>query len=59
MDPGQAGGMSAGECARRYLRAIRRNQWEVYIGHSEILMIWFKRYLPRVFRRLALKVGKV
>ncbi|HRZ43320.1 MAG TPA: SDR family NAD(P)-dependent oxidoreductase [Bacteroidales bacterium] len=59
MDPGQAGGMPAEKCAARYLRAIRRDQWEVYIGYNEILMIWFKRYLPWLFRKLALRVGKV
>jgi dehydrogenase/reductase SDR family member 7B len=57
MDPGQASGMSAEKCAKRYIRAIERNQWEVYIGNSEILMIWFKRFIPALFRRLALRVS--
>jgi dehydrogenase/reductase SDR family member 7B len=57
MDPGQAGGMPAQICARKYLRAIEKEQWEVYIGNSEILMIWFRRYLPKLFRFLARRVG--
>lgn len=59
MDPGQASGMSADKCARKYIRAIEKNRWETYIGGSEILMIWFKRFIPALFRKLALKVGKV
>jgi len=57
MDPGQAGGMKAGVCARKYLKAIEKNQWEVYIGNSEIVMIWFRRYVPKLFRYLARRVG--
>lgn len=57
MDPGQANGMTASLCARKYLRAIEKNQWEAYIGKHEILMIWFKRFIPFIFRKLALKVN--
>jgi dehydrogenase/reductase SDR family member 7B len=56
MDPGQASGMTAEKCAQRYIRAIERDQWETYIGNSEILMIWFKRFLPALFRRLAMRI---
>jgi len=57
MDPGQASGMSAEKCASRYIHAIERDQWETYIGKSEILMIWFKRFIPALFRRMALRVS--
>ncbi len=58
MDPGQAKGMPAGVCAKKYLRAIEKNRWEVYIGKHEILMIWFKRFVPGLFRKLARRVGE-
>jgi dehydrogenase/reductase SDR family member 7B len=56
MDPGQDNGMSAERCAALYIKAIERNRWEAYIGRSEILMIWFKRYIPALFRKIAMKV---
>jgi len=56
LDPGQAGGMSAVRCAQKYLRAIEKDRWETYIGNSELLMIWFKRFCPPLFRRIAMKV---
>lgn len=59
MDPGQANGITAERCARQYLRAIEKNKWETYIGGKEILMIWFKRFIPALFRRMALKVSNV
>jgi dehydrogenase/reductase SDR family member 7B len=59
MDPGQANGMSAQQCARKYLKGVEQDKWETYIGKKEILMIWFKRYLPALFRRMALKVSQV
>jgi dehydrogenase/reductase SDR family member 7B len=56
LDPGQAGGMSAVKCAQKYLRAIEKDRWETYIGHSELLMIWIKRYFPPLFRRIAMNI---
>lgn len=56
MDPGQAGGMSPEQCAKIYLRAIENNKWETYIGHKELLMIWFKRFCPPLFRKLAMSI---
>lgn len=59
MDPGQAKGMSAEKCAMKYIRAIEQDKWEAYIGGSEILMIWFKRFAPAFFRRFARRVSKL
>ncbi|MDT8309702.1 MAG: SDR family oxidoreductase [Bacteroidales bacterium] len=57
MDRGQAEGMSAARCARKYISAIEKNQWEAYIGNKEILMIWLKRYMPGIFRKIAMKIS--
>ena len=57
MDPGQANGIDADVCARKIKRAVSRNKAEVYIGGSEILMIYFKRYAPWLFRFIARRIS--
>jgi short-subunit dehydrogenase len=49
MDEGQQQGISVDKCARIYLRAIYKRKRTVYIGGKELLMVYFKRYLPRLF----------
>lgn len=56
MDPGQMNGLSAKECARRYIRAIKRRKPEVLIGKSEILMVHIKRLFPSIFFRIVTKI---
>lgn len=56
MDPGQANGLPADICAARILRAIQRNKPEVTIGRSEVMMVYFKRYIPGLFRYIAKRV---
>ncbi|MEO0895003.1 MAG: SDR family oxidoreductase [Bacteroidota bacterium] len=55
MDPGQENGMAAEECARQIMKAIHKRKKEVYIGRFEILAIYFKRYMPWLFRIIARK----
>jgi dehydrogenase/reductase SDR family protein 7B len=49
MEEGQAKGMTPETCARKTLRAIKRNREEVYMGGTEILPHQVKRFFPRVF----------
>lgn len=49
MDEKTAAGLSPEKFARKALRAIRRRSEEVYIGKTEVLGVWLKRYLPGVF----------
>lgn len=56
MDPGQMNGLSAKECARRYIRAIKKRKPEVLIGKSEILMVHIKRLFPSLFFRIVTKI---
>lgn len=56
MDPGQEKGMPADECARKILGAIRKNQPEITIGKLDTIMVYFKRYLPFLFRFIAKRV---
>jgi short-subunit dehydrogenase len=53
MDPGQAGGIPAELCARKYLDAIHRGRHEVLIGGRELIMVHIRRFLPRLFFRIA------
>lgn len=56
MDPGQANGISAEECAKQYLRAISKRKPEVLIGGKELLMVHIKRLFPSIFFRIVNKI---
>ena len=56
MDHGQANGITAETCARKIIKAVRKNKKEVYIGNKDLLMIYFKRYIPWLYYRLVSKV---
>lgn len=56
MDHAQANGISAETCARRILKAVRRNRKEVYVCRMDVLMVYFRRYIPALYYRLASKV---
>ena len=56
MDDGQNFGIPVEKCARKYLSAIRKRKRETYIGSKEVLMVYFKRYLPRLFYKIASNV---
>ncbi|MDX2248960.1 MAG: SDR family oxidoreductase [Bacteroidia bacterium] len=57
MDPGQEKGMPAEVCAEKIITAIRKNKPEVTIGGKEILMVFFKRFIPALFRRIVTRVS--
>lgn len=56
MDHAQANGISAEECAARIMKAVRRNKKEIYVCRKDVLMVYFRRYLPALYYKL---VGKV
>lgn len=56
MDHGQKNGISAEECARRIMKAVRRSKKEVYVCRIDVLMVYFRRYIPALYYRLAGKV---
>jgi short-subunit dehydrogenase len=47
--------MSAEECARQLLDAVRKNKKEVLIGNREIKAVTIKRFLPKLFWRIIRK----
>lgn len=52
MSINQAKGISPEECATKIIKAIEKNQHEVYIGKSEVLAVYLKRFFPRVFAQI-------
>ncbi len=52
MDPAQADGMPAAECAAQILKAVRRKKEEVLIGRKEVMAVTIKRFFPALFRRI-------
>ena len=56
MDHGQKNGVSAEVCAKKIIKAVRKNKKEIYIGKKDLLMIYFKRYIPWLYYRLVSKV---
>lgn len=60
MDPGQANGIPAEDCAQQILRAVRKRKKEIYIGSlKEKLAVYLKRFLPGVLFNIARKESPV
>lgn len=57
MDAGQAKGMSTEKCARKIINAVSKKKKEVYVGGSEIFMVYLKKYFPRIFTSIASKIS--
>ena len=56
MDHGQANGITAQTCALKIIKAVKKNKKEVYIGKIDLLMIYFRRYIPWLYYQLVSKV---
>ena len=59
MDDGQAGGIPAEKAAEKIVKAIRKQKPEVFVGGKELLMVYIKRFLPGLARRMVRKVKAV
>ncbi len=57
LDPGQANGMDSSTAAVKILRGIHRGRKEVVVGKFDILMVYFRRFTPRLFYFLARKIN--
>jgi len=56
MADGQAGGLSTEACAKKIYRAYRKGKREVWVGGKEILMMYFRKWIPSLFFRIAKKI---
>ncbi|MEA3448904.1 MAG: SDR family NAD(P)-dependent oxidoreductase [Bacteroidota bacterium] len=57
MDPGQSNGMSAAKCAQKMRKVIEKGKKDVLIGKKELLMVYFRKYLPFIFYKFANKIN--
>lgn len=56
MDDGQNNGIAPEKAARKIVNAIRKQQPEVLVGRKELLMVYIKRFLPSLSRRIVRKI---
>ena len=52
MDPGQAGGITPEKCARKMIRAMKKNRKDVLIGGPELIMVWIHKYCKPLYHML-------
>ena len=57
MDPGQAKGISAEKCAQIIIRSMRRNKRITVIGGQGKLMVFFKKFIPPLFYKIASSIS--
>jgi short-subunit dehydrogenase len=51
-------GMSAEDCAKGIVKAIKGNRTHKYVGKYEIFSVYVKQYFPKIFYRLMRKMTK-
>jgi len=56
LDDGQVNAMSSEEFAKKMIKALSKNKKEILIGGKELLMVYFRRYLPFIFYNIVTKI---
>ncbi|MDD2634407.1 MAG: SDR family oxidoreductase [Bacteroidales bacterium] len=56
IDDGQAGGVPADKAAKKIVKAIIKQKPEVLVGGKELLMLYIKRFIPGLSRKLVRKI---
>ena len=56
LDSGQAKGVTAEQAAKRIILAFEKKKPEVLVGKSELLMVYIKRFFPKLCRKLTRKI---
>jgi short-subunit dehydrogenase len=57
MDPAQERGISPEICARKMIRAMKRNRKDVLIGRGELIMVWIHKYCKPLYHRMVNKMS--
>lgn len=57
MDPGQATGISVDKCAKGAVRAILNERHKKLLGGKELLMVFFYKFIPPLFYKLARNIS--
>ncbi|MEN8927954.1 MAG: SDR family oxidoreductase [Flavobacteriales bacterium] len=55
-DEAIAGGLSPEVLAKKYIKALKKNKKEVWIGKKEVFAIYIKRFFPSLFANIIRKV---
>ena len=56
MDPGLDKGIPPALCARKMIRAMKRNRKDVLIGGKELIMVWIHKYCKPLYHRMVNRV---
>jgi short-subunit dehydrogenase len=56
LDEGQANGLTADDAAKRIIKGIAKRKPEIIFGKKELLMVYIRRYFPRLFYYMAPRV---
>ena len=56
MDPGQANGITPEKAAQQILRGLKRDQREIPVGGSELIILKIRRFLPGLHAKIIRKI---
>lgn len=56
MDDGQANAMSSEQFAKKMIKALSKEKKEILIGGKELMMIYIRRFFPRIFYNIVTKI---
>jgi len=56
LDPGQAKGVTAEQAAKKIICAFEKKKPEILVGKSELVMVYIKRFFPKLCRKLTRKI---
>ena len=56
MDPGLNKGITPATCARKMIKAMKRNRKDVLIGRTELIMVWIHKYCKPLYQRMVSRV---
>jgi len=51
-DPGQAKGISSEQAAKKIIHALEIKKSEILVGKNEIIMVYIKRFFPKLCRKI-------
>ena len=57
MDPGQEKGIPVNKCAKKIIRSVYKGRKDVIIAREELLLIFFRKFLPAIYYHLASRVS--
>lgn len=56
MDPGQANGLTSEKAAKKILKGIINYRKEIIVGKMDVILVYIRRFLPKLFYYLAIKI---